>query len=75
MTSLYRLVGVALALAGLAGLLFITYALYARIGLTLLVQLGMPSVLIGTLAGAALVGFGVWLAGFSHPLHGPAARA
>jgi hypothetical protein len=69
MTLLYRLVGIVLAVAGVAGLLFITYALYARIGLTVLVQLGMPGVLIGALAGAAMVGLGAWFAGFSHPLH------
>jgi hypothetical protein len=75
MTWLYRLIGVALAFAGLAGLLFITYALYARIGLTVLVQLGLPGALISTLAAGALVGLGVWLAGFRHPLHGLASQA
>jgi hypothetical protein len=61
----------ALAFVGLGALVFITYALYTRTsyGLIVLVQLGMPMVLFGTVAAAGLVGFGVWLAGFSHPVH------
>jgi hypothetical protein len=70
MLWLYRATGICLALAGLSGVLFITYALYTRtnFGLIVLVQLGMPLVLMGTLCGASLVGIGVWLAGFNHPL-------
>lgn len=68
---IYRLLGLALAVVGASVLAFITYALYtlANFGLVVLVRLGMPTVLIATSAGIILVGFGIWLAGFNHPIH------
>jgi len=68
---IYRLSGLALALCGLGILTFITHALYTRTnyGPFMLVRLGFPGVLLGTLAGAFFVGFGVWLIGFWHPVH------
>jgi asparagine N-glycosylation enzyme membrane subunit Stt3 len=60
-----RLSGLVLALAGLALLLYLGHALYTRSshGLVVLVGLGMPVVLFGVLAGASLLGCGVWLIG------------
>jgi hypothetical protein len=68
---LFRLFGLVLALGGLGVLMVLAYALYTRdnYGLILLVHIGMPAVLLGVLGGAVLVGLGVWLAGFSHPMH------
>jgi hypothetical protein len=60
-----RLSGIALALAGVGLLLYLGHALYTHTGysLVVLVDLGMPVVLFGVLAGAALVGGGLWLIG------------
>jgi hypothetical protein len=68
----YRLVGLILAAAGLADLLVLSYALYSRtdFGMTFLIRLGMPGALLGALAGGFLVGAGVWLLGFPHPMDG-----
>jgi hypothetical protein len=61
-----RLGGFILTLAGLAVLMFLSYALYTRAnaGLNILVGLGMPVVLLGTLFGATALGLGIWLSGF-----------
>jgi hypothetical protein len=68
----YRLVGLVVALAGAALLLFITYALYTRTETApnVLVHIGMPATFLLTLFGSFIVGFGVWLAGFAHPSQG-----
>jgi hypothetical protein len=60
-----RLSGLVVALAGVAVLLYLGHALYthSRYGLVVLVSLGMPVVLFGVLAGASLVGCGVWIIG------------
>lgn len=65
----YRLIGLVVAAAGAALLLFISYALYTRTETapSLLVHVGMPATFLLTLVGAFVVGFGVWLAGFAHP--------
>ena len=67
----YRLAGLVAAAAGAALLLFISYALYTRTEAapSVLVHMGMPATFLLTLLGAFVVGFGVWLAGFSHPIH------
>jgi hypothetical protein len=67
-----RLFGFFLALAGAAWLIFISYALYTgeNAGPILLVRVGMPATLLGTLLGAGLVGLGAWLMGFGHAKHG-----
>jgi len=66
-----RLSGLILALGGLVWLLFLSYALYTHssTGVNILVDLGMPAALFGALAGGVAVGAGVWLGGFSHPIH------
>lgn len=68
---IYRLLGMALAFAGASVLAFLTYALYtlANFGLVVMVRMGMPVVLIAMALGIVLVGFGVWLSGFNHPIH------
>ena len=67
----YRLIGLIVAVAGAALLLFISYALYTRTETapSILVHIGMPATFLLTLFGAFVVGLGVWLAGFAHPAH------
>jgi hypothetical protein len=71
-----RLCGLVVALGAAGWLLFLGYALYSRTdyGLNVLVDLGMPVALLGTLIAGVSVGFGLWLAGHATDHRPPARR-